>query len=136
MRRALGWATGAAAATVVLYVGLLGWHTQRDRAADGTCVSTGPYEPWQVVALAIGLGFVAAIATRRSNGWLVAGVCTVTLTVLWSVDAATVDDPCSDDASLWPVGAMFLALGTAFGLCLIALVGELVRRSVRSRPPG
>ncbi len=56
------------------------------------------------VALALGLAVIVGIATWGCHGLGAVASCTVIRTVLWSVDAATVNEPClADDASLWPV---------------------------------
>jgi hypothetical protein len=87
----------------------------------------GPYEPWQVVGLALTLAAVAAI-----GGWLgrvtaTVGGTTVAVTVMFAVDAAT---QVSKDASLWPIGAGSLALGAGLGLSVVALAAYGLKRLV------
>ena len=116
-------------ATVVLYVLFLGWNTPRDLPG-----CTGPYEPWQVVGLAAVLALAVAVSAVWRVEWAAAGAAAITVTVLFGLDAITVDDPCLEaDASLWPVGAMFLLVGSTLGLGLVALFAMLVRRAVARR---
>jgi surface polysaccharide O-acyltransferase-like enzyme len=116
----------AAAATSGAYLLWLGWHQLADKSA---------YEPWQVVGLALTAGAVVIAATWRSTalGLLTAAVVTVSLTTVWCWDAATTY---SEDASLWPVGGIFLLVGATFGLTVFWAVTLLVRTLVRRRSPG
>jgi hypothetical protein len=125
-------AGGAAIATGLLYVVLLGWHAKKHHSpGSGRC--TGPYDPWQVVALAVALGLLVAFTAWKGHGWYVVAVCAVTVTVLFSADAVTVNDPCSDDDGLWIVGAGFLFAGAVSGLALADAFGRAIR--VRTAKP-
>lgn len=121
------WIGGAAIAAVALYLVFLGWHAQRTRSpGGGEC--TGPYETWQVVGLALGSCLVVAIAAWFGRPWPVVVVsCTVSMTVLWAADAATVKDPCNIGANLWPIGATFLLTGSVVGLSAVAASAAYLR---------
>jgi len=109
--------------TAVLYVVFLGWNATKDPA---TC--TGPYDAGQVVGMAVGMALLVAVAALFDGQWMAAAAATVEVTVLFAVDAVTVDDPCSaGDASLWPVGALVLLVAAGVGLGLVALVAGRLR---------
>lgn len=68
LARRMRWAGGAAIATRLLYVVLLGWHAKKHHSpGSGRC--TGPYDPWQVVALAVALGLLVAFTAWKGHGW-------------------------------------------------------------------
>lgn len=120
------WVLGAIAATVALYLALLGWNAEKTRSAGGgQC--TGPYASWQPIALAAGLILLVAAATWQGHGRAAAASCALAVTALWSMDAATVDDPCQAGGNLWPVGAVLVLLGSAAGLAAVAAIGTYVR---------
>jgi hypothetical protein len=122
------WVAGAVVATVALYLVLLGWNAEKTRSpGGGQC--TGPYEAWQPVALAAGMVLVVAVASWRGHGWAAVVSCALSVTVLWSLDAATVDDPCQSGANLWPVGAVLVLLGSAAGLAAVAAGVTYMRSS-------
>jgi hypothetical protein len=116
----------AAVATAIAYLVWLGWHQLEDKSA---------YEPWQVVGLALTAGALVVAATWRSLplGLVTVAVVTVSLTTVWCWDAATTY---SEDASLWPVGAVFLLLGASFGLTVVWAVTLGARRLVGRRQRG
>jgi hypothetical protein len=127
--QSLGLPLAAAALTPVAYLLWLGWHELRDKTA---------YEAWQVVGLALTLGLLVIVATWLSTGLgnVVAAVVTVTLTVVWSWDAATTHT--KFDQGLWPVGAIFLFTGSAVGFAAAIGVTHLVKTLLRlppRRPP-
>jgi hypothetical protein len=112
----------AAVPTVAAYLGWLGWDQQRNPD------ETGPFEPWQVVGLALTLAVVAAANSWRSADVAQASVIAVfmaaVLTVAWSIDFATEMTP---DASFWPLGAISLFGGSGCGLIVVALLTRAVR---------
>jgi hypothetical protein len=99
------------------YLGWLGWDQQRN--PDGT----GPYEAWQVVGLALTLVIMTAIISWRSTDLTQPlpsiAVTTAVLTFAFSIDAATDN---TNDANLWPIGAISLYGGSATGLFLVSLI--------------
>jgi hypothetical protein len=104
--------------TVATYRLMFGWH---DYAYGGSTV-------WTLVAL------LAMLAWWY--GWI--GYCAagslmqvVASTVVWSIDAAT--DPHVVGASMWPVGAMFVAVGTAAGAFGVSAMARAVRGAVAGR---
>ena len=108
-----------AVVTVAAYLALLGWHHLQD------------YEGWKVWTL---IGLLAALAVWY--GWRAdpgAGTLTqaATLTLLWSFDAAT--DPGVEEPNLWPVGAMFVLVGTAVGAAVVSVLADGLRRRVDNR---
>lgn len=112
--------------TVVITCGAyplwLGWHATKHLVA-GTSSYAGPYESWQVAGLAVTLGVVAA-----AGGWLrligaTAVTAAVAVTAMFALDAA--GKP-SEEANLWPIGAVLLLIGTTVGLLAVASLARLV----------
>lgn len=109
------WALALVGAVVAIYLAFLGWD-QRKETDPVTGVQTGPYEPWQVIGVGIGLAMVAFIAGRAGRAKLVTAVLPLTLTACFAVDAAT--DPDAD--GLWVIGAALVALGSLLGTGAVA----------------
>ncbi|MFF5205809.1 hypothetical protein [Streptosporangium sp. NPDC000396] len=109
-----------AAATFVNYMIWLGWDQEKDEAPYGGL--SGPYQPWQVVGVVLGLGALAAAGGWRGHPVAAAVAVTLTMTVCWSVDAAT-----SDDSGLWAVGAVMVLVGTSLGVGVVALCAAALR---------
>ncbi|WP_326549648.1 hypothetical protein [Micromonospora sp. NBC_01813] len=121
-------AIGSAAVTVAGYLLLLGWHQERELAA-GAIDETGPYQPWQVVAL---VGVLAVLAA--ASGWLrrpgaVTIAVPVALTATWIADAVTI--PSQGDANIWPIGAFLVAVAAFAGIAAVAYGAAAVRRWVQ-----
>ena len=76
------------ALTVASYLAWLGWDQKKTRV-PGTFDLEGPYEPWQVIGLAVTLAVVAVVVTLRYTASLAIVVIPLALTVVWSVDAAS-----------------------------------------------
>lgn len=127
----VGTAALAALLTVLSYLGWLGWDQHKYRV-PGTTRVEGPYEPWQVVGLAVTLAAVAAALAWRRMSVAATLTITVVLTLAWSVDAAT---ETSQDANLWPVGAVFLAVGTMAGMVVVCALSEGLRTLISRRRP-
>ena len=123
----LGVSAVTAGATLVAYLGWLGWD-QRKTRIPGTSDLEGPYEAWQVIGLGVTLVGLAAAVTWIGRGWVSVVIIPVVLTVAWSVDAATDNAP---DANLWPIGAAFLAVGSFIGILVVCGLTQLVRRLAR-----
>ncbi|MGY2701126.1 hypothetical protein [Nocardioides sp. HB32] len=121
MRQLLGVLLGGVG-TAALYVACLGWNTPKD---PGTC--TGPYDAAQVVPLALGMVLLVVVASFLRAEVAAAAAATVEVTVLFAVDAITIDDPCAE-GTIWPVGALLLLVGAGLGLGLVALLTSRVRR--------
>lgn len=96
--------TGAVVAvlTVVGYLAWLGWDQHKDRI-PGTSNFEGPYQPWQVLGLAVTLAAIAVAVAWRDMAAVAIVTIPVVLTVAWSIDAA---DPASGTvgANMWPIG--------------------------------
>jgi len=122
---------GVLAATVVItlvaYLGWLAWD-QRQTRIPGTSSFEGPYDPWQVIGLAVTLVLLAVVVTWVGRGWVAVVVIPVVLTVAWSIDAAGDN---STDANLWPIGAAFLAVGSFLGVVVVYALTRLVKRVAR-----
>jgi hypothetical protein len=107
--------------TVAAYLLLLGWHELQE------------YQTWKV------WGFVGVLTVLAGcNGWrgyarAGAVLQTVVVTVFWSVDAAT--DPGVEEPSLWPAGAVFIAIGTILGALAVGGCAALLRRLLIDRNP-
>lgn len=124
---------GVVGATVTSYLGWLGWHPDRQ----------SQYHVWQVVGLAASLLLIASIGGWLGRRNLTVFIGTSVLVAVWSIDHSYRPGP----ESMWPVGAISLAIASVIGLGLAAWVGEkmqwvkgvALRRSVdraRSRRPG
>ncbi|WP_406318887.1 hypothetical protein OHA77_16165 [Streptosporangium sp. NBC_01639] len=118
---AAGTAGLLAVATLANYLAWLGWDRQKDVLPDGS--TTGPYQPWQVAGVALGLGVLAAVAGWRRHPVIGAAAVSLTMTVCWSVAAAT-----SDDSGLWAVGALLVLAGTSLGTGAVAALTARFRR--------
>jgi hypothetical protein len=123
MRQLLGVLLGGVG-TAVLYVAFLGWNTTQDPA---TC--TGPYDAAQVAGLGVGMVVLVVVAALFRAELAAAAAATVEVTVLYAVDAITIDDPCAE-ASTWPVGALLILVGAGVVLGAVALLAGRVRRRV------
>lgn len=75
----------------------------------------------------VALGVFAYIGGRTGRPWLTALAISVAFTAAWSLDAATTP---TDDANLWPVGAVLTFVGTLLGTLVVAV---LARRRSRRR---
>jgi hypothetical protein len=108
---------------VASYLAWLGWDHKKT-CVPGTFDLEGPYEPWQVIGLAV----VAVVVTLRYTASLAIVVIPLALTVVWSVDAASGRLP---DANLWPIGAASLAVGSLAGIALTCAIATSLRDRVR-----
>ena len=126
----LPWLAGSAVLTAALYYSILGWHAEKTHSpGGGEC--TGPYEAWQVIAVAVGMALVVGTAAWQGHAWAAVPPSVVCLTLLWSADAATVDDVCNVGASLWPIGSILLFVGSAAGLGIVAVLVGYGRKILR-----
>ncbi len=123
MRQLLGVLLGGVG-TALLYVILLGWNTTKDPIG-----CTGPYDGAQVVGLALGMAVLVLVGAVLRAEVAVAAAAAVEVTVLFSVDAITIDDPCVE-GSMWPIDALLILVGAGVGLGLVALLAGWVRRRV------
>src|SRR5262245_19211090 len=114
---------GSALLTALAYLGWLGWHAEK-HLVPGTHRIEGPYESWQVIGLVLTLVGIVAVASWFSRGWSVVVMVTGVVTLMWAGDAATQS---SDDASLWPIGAVLIFVGAALGLSLVSAVVTALR---------
>lgn len=124
------WRRATTAAVVCLaslagYLALLGWDQQKTLGSDGYL--HGPYEPWQVVALCAVVGAAAAWAGWRRDRLVGSAAAAVTMTLAFSIDAAT--DRQND--GLWPIGAFVVLVATFVGFWLCATVGAWLRERRR-----
>lgn len=126
---------GLAVATVGCLAALLVGDPQV--VVDASGHESGPYGPLQVGLCVLGLAIVAVTALR----WLPAPAVIVTMPVAftapWSALAANAP---SQDANLWPVGAMFLFVGLLLGTAVVtgaarALNGAVHRGGSSLRRP-
>jgi hypothetical protein len=126
------WLVGSLAGTVVAYLLLLGWNAKMSLAPEepgsvGTeCV--GPYEPWQVIALGAVLAALVVAGTWFRRPFLVPAVSVVTLTMLFTLDASSVDDPCSD-TTLLPLGVMLFFWASGAIAAFLVVVTHSVRNA-------
>jgi MFS superfamily sulfate permease-like transporter len=127
---AVAWGVLAACVTVVAYLLLLGWNakmelTPEEPGAVGT-ECTGPHEPWQVATLAVVLAVLVIAGAWCRHEYVVPSLCVITLTLLFTLDAVTVDDPCADN-SLLGVGVVLLLAGSSIAATVLAVVTVAVR---------
>ena len=128
--RRFAWLIGSAAATGCSYLVILGWNATSHLAPEevgsiGTqCV--GPYEPAQVVGLAVVLVLLVAVGAWFRQGVPSVVGCIATLSPVFAVDALTVHDPCSDNGLL-PLGVGLLAAGCVVGAGVVLRITESVR---------
>ncbi|WP_305789524.1 hypothetical protein [Symbioplanes lichenis] len=118
-KRIIGWTAALVAGSGAAYAALLGWDTERD-LDPVTSHSSGPYEAWQVVALALIIGALGFAAGRAGHARLATATLTVTVTaafVLVAVGEAEGD-------GLWPVGAALVLLGTLAGTLVTTQLGR------------
>ncbi len=113
------------------YLLWLAWD-QRRVVNPVTGAETGPYEPWQVVGVGAVLLFLALVVGWKRHAVLAVIVIPTAFTACWIIDAATQQTP---DANLWPIGAIYLAVGCVLGTAFFAVLGVGARalrdRSVR-----
>ncbi len=83
------------------YLGWLGWDQRYDVGPGG--VVTGPYEPWQVAGLVIGLAILAAFAGWRGHPGVAIAAIPAVMTLCFSVDAAAA-------SPFWAIGAVLVAV--------------------------
>jgi hypothetical protein len=112
---------GAAAAvvTVAAYLLLLGWHAAKTVNPE-TGRETGPYDAWQVIALAVVIAIIALVLGRLGFALLAIGVVPLTLTAVFAVDATTERN--SD--GLWAIGSLMVLLCAAAGVALVSLLAQ------------
>lgn len=113
--RAVAW---VGVATLVNFVGWMGWDQGRGRAPDGSLLD--PYERWQFVGLALGLALIAAAAGRRHRPWE-ATISAAVVILLCFVFAGGMD-PRND--ALYVLGAFVAAWRTFIFVGLAALVAD------------
>ncbi|XTZ14007.1 hypothetical protein ACQSSU_21160 [Micromonospora echinospora] len=118
------WMVGLGVAAAVAYLAFLGWDREKD-LDPVTGAETGPYEAWQVVGLALAVGALAFVAGRKHQVVALAAI-PVVLTLAFVITAVTGPEP-----GLWPIGAALMALGSAAGTAVMALIG----RSTANRSP-
>lgn len=115
--------------TAIAYAGLLGWDTSY-QTDPVTGEVTGPYQAWQVITLALVIGALAAWA-----GWyghLVLALVVIPTTLVVAFLALTVRG--QDETGLFIAGALFLLVGSAFGVGVAGELAALLAR--RSRGTG
>ena len=103
-----------AAISVALWAAWLGWDQNRDVHPDGS--TTGPYEAWQVVGLALTLLAPVCWAAARRHPAAAVGGTTAGLAVAAFYDW-------SDDATgLFGVGVALVTLGSLASTALVTIV--------------
>jgi hypothetical protein len=124
------WLVGSAVVTAAAYLLLLGWNATKSLAPEepgsvGTeCV--GPHETWKVIALGAVLAAVVVAGTWFRHPVLVPAVVVATLVMVFTRDAITVDDPCSD-ANLLPVGVLLLLAGSSAAAAVLVAATRGIR---------
>ena len=117
-----------AALTVAAYMAWLGWDTEYD-VDPVTGVVSGPYQPWQVIGLAICLGSVAAVA-----GWIGRrGVCALAMPLAFAVCFGVNASASPNDDGLWVVGMILASVGILIGVTVVGAGAGMASRWWRSR---
>ena len=121
-------AVGAAVVAVLAHLLWLGWHTPKE-LDPATLEESGPYEPWQVVAVVLTLGVVVAL-----GAWFRRPLAVVAGTVLGITGSLAADWATAPDADgLWIIGAGLVAVGSAVGASALAAVVLVLRQRTDSR---
>lgn len=117
--------------TLANYVVWLGFDQHYGSTPSG---AGGPYEPWQVVALALSLSGLAVVIGARGRPFLVSSVMAYVMTICFAVDAAYVGTV--DHSGLWPVGAIGMFLGVYAGIGFVAYAAVAFQHlgTTRERP--
>lgn len=121
-RSVLG-ALALAFATVLSWWVWLG-HDTEYQTDPATGVSSGPYEPVQVIACVLSILVIAAIGGLLLRPWLVVATMTTSFTLAWSMQAAS-----TDDSGLWVVGAVLLTGGMLLGTAASSFAARAVGKS-------
>ena len=123
-----GWTTVLVGiATLVNYLGWLGWDQTKYRGSDGYL--HGPYEPWQFARVVLGLAVIAAVAGWRHHPWEAVVSATVVMMLCVAVDGAM--DPNAD--GLFIIDA-FVAAGHTFSI--VGLAALIADGSAGGKSPG
>ncbi|BCL15540.1 hypothetical protein [Micromonospora sagamiensis] len=112
------WMVALGAAAALAYLAFLGWDREKD-LDPVTGSETGPYEAWQVVGLALVVGVLAFVAGRKHQVVAALVAIPAALTLAFVGTAVTGPEP-----GFWPIGAALVALGSAAGTALVALIGR------------
>lgn len=113
------------AVSAVGWWSLLGWDHAGTYDVDGNY--SGPYEAWQVIALVIVMGLLAAWLGIRNSFFAGPLAATVALTASFAVEAH------EDSSGLWVVGATALAIGSFAGMSVAAIVVHAVAKARHRR---
>ncbi|MCB5169591.1 hypothetical protein LG634_32890 [Streptomyces bambusae] len=112
-------------AAVAAWAGWLGWDQHRDVHPDGSV--SGPYQPWQVIGLAVTLVLPVCWAAYRDHGRAAVAGTTGGLTVAAAFDW-------SDDASgLFALGAGMVLVGTLAATSAVCTAVSAVTRGRQQR---
>ncbi|MDP9822265.1 hypothetical protein [Nocardioides massiliensis] len=127
LTRHLAWGIGLAVVAAIAWFGWMGWDSEYwyDEAGD----PHGPYETWQVAGCVLTLlvACVLGAALWRPLGPM--AVMPPAFTAAWIATSAS-----GDDQGLWPVGALFVLVGTVLGAGLVGIiVGAFDPPSTRRR---
>lgn len=130
--------TLALVAVSVVAIPLVAWRTALATTGEGRGET---YEAF-LVGVSVALGLILFVATvllvwRFPALWWVTTIAdTVVMTVVWSTLAS--QDPFVIGANMWPIGATFLAVGTAVVALLVSLSTAGTRRAHdgRTQPSG
>ncbi|WP_018545040.1 hypothetical protein [Streptomyces sp. LaPpAH-108] len=110
------WTVALTATSIALWTAWLGWDQHRDVHPDGS--TTGPYEPWQVIGLALTLLLPVCWAAYRRHSLA------ATLGTPLGLAIASFYDWSDDDSGLFVIGVGLVVAGSLVG-CLV--VTALVR---------
>lgn len=106
-----------------LWFGWFGWDAEYQYDAD-TGARTGPYEMWQGVGAFLCAIVVVALAYRLLHFAVAVLVIPASFTLAWISTASA-----TDESGLWGIGAILVAVGTAFGTAgLLGIAGAIHAR--------
>jgi hypothetical protein len=125
------WGVVTVCVTVGAYLLLLGWNAKMELTPEAPGAigteCTGPHEPWQIVMLAVVLAVLVIAGAWCRHEYVVPGLCVMTVTLMFTIDAVTVDDPCSDVDGLLALGVMLLFVGSTLAATVLAVVTMAIR---------
>jgi hypothetical protein len=124
------WLIVSAGVTVLAYLLLLGWNAKMELTPEEPGAvgmeCTGPYEPRQIVALGVVLAVLVVAGTWFRHEYVVPATSVTTLIVLFTIDAVTVNDPCSD-TNLLPLGVLMLFVGSIVAATVLVVFTVAIR---------
>ncbi|MET9893685.1 hypothetical protein ABZZ47_26425 [Streptomyces sp. NPDC006465] len=112
-----------AGVSLAVWAAWLGWDQHRDVQPDGT--TTGPYEAWQVIGLALAL--LAPVYWAASRRYVAAAVLGTTA----GLTVAAYYDWSDDSSGLFMVGVVLVMMGSLAVTGIVSAIASAVRQGGR-----